>query len=106
MHLVVALLIVSLLLYATVFALLPPRQRNLRPAQGPPSRPAVPRTALTWTTLLLIAVTLIQVTFGAQVRAGIDDAVAAGTARTDALATVGAFDRWHREAAVVVSSLW
>ena len=58
-----------------------------------------------WTTLLLIAVTLIQVTLGAQVRAGIDDAVAAGTPRVDALATVGAFDHWHRDAALVVFAL-
>jgi heme A synthase len=45
------------------------------------------------------------VTFGAQVRAGIDDAVAAGTPRSDALSAVGAFDRWHREAALVVAVL-
>jgi heme A synthase len=109
---------VSLLLYATVFAFFVgrPGTGDLRPGQGPPSRPgtsvppsdlrpAVRRTALTWTTLLLIAITLIQVTFGAQVRAGIDDAVAAGTPRRDALATVGAFDRWHRDTALMVFAL-
>jgi cytochrome c oxidase assembly protein subunit 15 len=109
-HLLVALVIVSLLLYATVFAFfverLPPRLGTSappdedRPVLGPPSR-----TALMWTTLILIAVTLIQVTLGAQVRAGIDDAVAAGTPRVDALATVGAFDLWHRDAALVVFAL-
>jgi len=105
-HLLVALVIVSLLLYATVFAFFVERPGtsvppgDFRPALALPSR-----TALVWTTLLLIAVTLIQVTLGAQVRAGIDDAVAAGTPRVDALATIGAFDLWHRDAALVVFAL-
>jgi heme a synthase len=98
-HLLVALVIVSLLLYATVYAFFvgwPDLRRGAGRAR---------RTALTWTALLLIAVTLIQVTFGAQVRAGIDDAVDAGTPRPEALATVGAFDRWHRDTALIVFAL-
>jgi heme a synthase len=109
-HLVVALVIVSLLLYATVFAFFGERPPSRPATSVPPGdlRPATGqarRTALAWTTLLLIAVTLIQVTFGAQVRAGIDDAVDAGTPRRDALATVGAFDRWHRDTALIVFAL-
>ena len=108
-HLVVALVLVSLLLYATVFAFFverPPSRASTSALPGDASPASAPsRTALMWTTLLLIAVTLIQVTLGAQVRAGIDDAVAAGTPRVDARATVGAFDHWHREAALVVFAL-
>ena len=90
-HLVVALVIVSLLLYATVYAFF---------AEGA----AVPlhgsaRRLLLWTTSVLIAITLLQVILGTQVREGIDEAMASGFARADALAAVGRFDLWHREAA-------
>jgi cytochrome c oxidase assembly protein subunit 15 len=94
-HLVVALIIVSLLLYATVFAFFGD-DRTRTPGA---------RRALAWSTLLLIAVTLGQVALGAQVRGRIDDALTAGTARSQALATVGQFDRWHRDAALVVFGL-
>jgi cytochrome c oxidase assembly protein subunit 15 len=95
-HLVVALIIVSLLLYATLFAFFGASARRTAP-QG--------RRALAWTTLLLIAVTLGQVTLGALVRGGIDEAVTLGTPRSDALATVGWPDRWHRDLALVVFGL-
>jgi heme a synthase len=95
-HLVVALVIVSLLLYATVYAFFIDRPRPLLSAG---------RRALVWTTSFLIVVTLLQVTLGAQVREAIDHALTAGTARADALLTVGAYDRWHRDVSLVVLGL-
>jgi heme a synthase len=95
-HLVVALIIVSLLLYATVFAFFSDASR--RTAAGG-------RRALAWTTLLLIAVTLVQVALGARVRERIDEAVSGGTLQAEALATVGAYDRWHRDVSLVVLGL-
>ena len=90
-HMVVALVIVSLLLYATVYAFF---------AEGAAVRlHGTARRPLAWTALVLIAITLIQVILGTQVREGVDEAMAAGVARADALATVGRFDMWHREAA-------
>jgi len=92
-HLVVALIIVSLLLYATVFAFFIDAPRRIASGE---------RRALAWTTLFLIGVTLAQVALGAQVRAGVDLAIDAGTARVEALATVGWYDRWHRDVSLVV----
>jgi cytochrome c oxidase assembly protein subunit 15 len=91
-HLIVALLIVSLLLYATVYAFF----------AGAPPNPRDLRATLAWCTLSLIVLTLGQVALGAQVRGRIDEALSDGTPRSNALATVGAFDLWHREVAVVV----
>ena len=93
-HLLVALVIVSLLLYATLYTFFaagaaPPPQGTLR-------RP------LTWSALGLILLTLAQVTLGAQVREGVDAALDAGAARGEALGTVGSYDMWHRDAAVLV----
>ena len=96
-HLLVALLIVSLLLYATVYAF-------LRAGIDSPRRLAA-RSALVWSSVALIGVTLVQVTLGAQVRGGVDDALIHGTPRERALASVGAFDMWHRELALVVLGL-
>jgi cytochrome c oxidase assembly protein subunit 15 len=93
-HMVVALIIVSLLLYATVFAFFV--DRPVKSAAGRRRR------ALQWTALALMGVTLLQVVLGTQVREHIDLALAAGIARADALASVGRFDLWHREAALVV----
>lgn len=95
-HLVVALIIVSLLLYATVFAFFMDTPRRAA-ASG--------RRALAWTLALLIAVTLAQIALGARVRERVDEAMDAGTHRADALATVGAFDRWHRDVSLVVFGL-
>jgi cytochrome c oxidase assembly protein subunit 15 len=95
-HLIVALVIVSLLLYATVFAFFAETSRR---------RWSAGRPALAWTTLLLIVVTLGQVALGAQVREGIDEAIGAGTLRAAALAAVGAYDRWHRDVSLVVLGL-
>jgi cytochrome c oxidase assembly protein subunit 15 len=95
-HLVVALIIVSLLLYATVFAFF---------MDAPRRTASSGRRALGWTTLLLIAVTLGQVALGAQVREGVDEAMSAGIGRAEALATVGSYDRWHRDVSLVVFGL-
>ena len=94
-HLIVALLIVSLLLYSTVYAFFADKPLDARNVRGP----------LAWSTLLLIALTLGQVTLGAQVRENIDEALAIGTPRSQALATVGAYDTWHRDAAIVILGL-
>ena len=93
-HMVVALVIVSLLLYATVYAFFADG-RALR-VHGAARRP------IAWSTLALIAITLLQVVLGTQVREHIDAALAAGVARSDALPTVGTFDMWHRELSLVV----
>jgi cytochrome c oxidase assembly protein subunit 15 len=93
LHLLVALVIVSLLLYATVYAF-------FAGFGGLPD--ATARRRLVVGTALLIAITLVQVTLGAQVRGGIDDAMARGTPRAQVLAGIGAFDWWHRETAVAV----
>jgi cytochrome c oxidase assembly protein subunit 15 len=94
-HLIVALIIVSLLLYATLFAFFGEHR----------SRTPGARALLAGSALVLIVLTLGQIALGAQVRGGIDDAIAAGTARSGALAMVGDYDRWHREGALVVFGL-
>lgn len=91
-HLVVALVIVSLLLYATVNAFFP----DAAPAPSPERR-LIGRGAYA-----LIALTLAQVAVGTQVRSRMDDAAAAGHAREELLGTVGAVDMAHRNAALVV----
>jgi cytochrome c oxidase assembly protein subunit 15 len=101
-HMVVALVIVSLLLYSTVYAFL---------SSGPAARIAASSAArplLAWSTLALLALTLVQVILGTQVREGIDHALDAGVDRANALATVGRFDLWHRDAAllVIAASAW
>lgn len=95
-HLVVALVIVSLLLYATVYAFFA--------QDGRPVRVYHHRRALALATAIVIAITLGQVAIGTQVRGTIDDALDAGTARADALETLGAIDGWHRDTAIVVLS--
>jgi cytochrome c oxidase assembly protein subunit 15 len=92
-HLVVALVIVSLLLYATVNAFFP----DDAPAPSPERR-RIGRGACA-----LIALTLGQVAVGTQVRSRIDDAAAAGQAlREEWLGAVGAVDTVHRSTALVV----
>jgi cytochrome c oxidase assembly protein subunit 15 len=87
-HLIVAIVIVQLLLYATYAAF------------ESPAAP-VPRAA-GWPMIALIAITLVQAGFGTQVRGTIDDAIDAGVARDAALATVGRLDFLHRDLAFVV----
>ena len=94
LHMVVALVIVSLLLYATVYAFF---------ADGAAARiRGTARRGLAWTALALIAITLVQVILGTQVREGVDEALDAGVGRFDALGAVGRYDLWHREAALLV----
>lgn len=95
-HLVVALVIVQLLLWATVESLQGDR---------PPAHPAAgdARGRLAAVTGVVTALLLAQVAVGTQVRGTIDDALEAGTARADALASVGALDATHRELAAVVT---
>ncbi|MGQ0736702.1 MAG: COX15/CtaA family protein [Acidobacteriota bacterium] len=93
-HLLVALVIVSLLLYATVYAAVGHHvDRRAR---------AGSRHALVRSVLALIVLTLAQVTLGAQVRGRVDDALTHGTPRDQALATVGAVDVLHRDLSLAV----
>ena len=93
-HLLVALIIVSLLLYATVYAFFAGGAAH--PLHGRMRRP------LAWSALGLIMMTVVQVTLGAQVREGVDAALDLGIPRPDVLATVGRYDLWHRDAALVL----
>ena len=83
-HLIVALVIVQLLLYATV--------RTWRVTSGRLS-PLVGA---------LIAVTMIQIGLGALVRGAVDLATDSGIARDSAIATVGLADHLHRNLALLV----
>src|SRR6267378_5300687 len=83
-HLIFALVIVQLLLYATV--------RSRRRAGGPPS-PFL---------IVLILVTMVQIGIGTQVRGAIDAAINSGVARESALGSIGLLDHLHRNAALVV----
>ncbi len=93
-HMIVALIIVSLLLYATVY--------SLRARDGGQVTWTRTRRGTAPLIVALIALTLVQVGLGTQVRGHVDVALDAGVARGDALATVGALDHWHRDAAVLV----
>src|SRR5438874_8219796 len=83
-HMIVALVIVQLLLYATV--------RAWRKAAGP----------LSPFLIVLILVTMIQIGLGTQVRGAIDAAIDNGVPRVSALASVGLLDHLHRDVALVV----
>ena len=101
-HLIVALIIVQLLLYATVYAFFPFTRSNGERA-GAIVAPA--RRDVVWATAALIALTLTQVALGAQVRGRVDAALTAGTPRAQALTTVGTFDTLHRDLALVILAL-
>jgi len=107
-HLVVAIVIVLLLLYATVYAIY---RRPVLALTGHPGSSVAdederaPRTTLLATIVIMILVTLGQVAIGTQVRGNIDDALDHGVAREAALATVGTLDGVHRTAALAVMSL-
>lgn len=98
-HLVVAIVIVLLLVYATVFAL------YRVPAVAGTAVPASRLRTFITVVLVMMAVTLLQVALGTQVRGSIDDALRAGVAREAALGTVGTFDSVHRTLALAVVSL-
>jgi cytochrome c oxidase assembly protein subunit 15 len=83
-HMIVALVIVQLLLYAVV-----------RAWKGPGGAPS-------WSLMALIFVTMIQIGLGTQVRGAVDTAMDHGVLRDSALASVGVLDHVHRSAALVV----
>lgn len=87
-HLIVAVVIVQLLLYATFQAMAPQSHDTSDRAIGIGA-------------VVLIAVTLFQAGVGTQVRGTIDDVVNTGVARGSALATVGRLDVMHRDLAFV-----
>jgi len=84
-HLIVAIVIVQLLLYASFTSF----EKETARSAG-------------WPFIALIAITLLQAGFGTQVRGNIDDAIDGGTARDLALSTVGRLDFIHRDLAFVV----
>lgn len=87
-HLIVAIIIVQLLLYATFQA--------MTGTAG-----TVTNAGVAMAVALMIALTLLQAGVGTQVRGTIDDALDAGVARSAALATVGRLDYLHRDLAFV-----
>jgi cytochrome c oxidase assembly protein subunit 15 len=114
-HLIVALVIVSLLLYATVMAFQDPnsfetdRGRGDKPSAFARSASADRRSLgggwsglSIWATVALMLMTLIQVAVGTQVRGRIDAALDASVPRGDALGTVGLLDGLHRNSALLV----
>lgn len=94
-HMLLALVIVSLLLYATVYSLLHPRTAQI----------SISRRLLVGSTAALIAMSLLQVALGTQVREGVDIALATGVARDSVLAQVGRMDLWHRELGLVTFAI-
>ncbi|HYB93819.1 MAG TPA: COX15/CtaA family protein [Vicinamibacterales bacterium] len=94
-HLIVAIVIVQLLLFATYEAF-------EIGAGGPQQVRADGDVAAARAAAALIALTLFLAGVGTQVRGSIDTAIDAGVAREAALATVGAMDIWHRNLALVV----
>jgi heme a synthase len=96
-HLIVAIFIVQLLLYATFVANWAGRARGAAQAGrggGGGGVVSLPIAAL-------IIVTLIQSGLGTQVRGGVEDALLAGVSRDLALGTVGRLDYLHRDLAGV-----
>jgi cytochrome c oxidase assembly protein subunit 15 len=91
-HLIVAIIIVQLLLYAT-FSAFDSTDSSTRAGADKP---------LGLSILFLIALTLVQAGFGTQVRGGVDAALDAGVARDLALGTVGQLDYLHRDLAFAV----
>ncbi len=94
-HLVVALIIVSLLLYATVCAFF----EGGRPLDGLPAY----RKRLGFRAGIVTAIALVQISLGAMVRGSIDDVSGVYTelVRSEWLETVGWIDIAHRQLAVV-----
>jgi cytochrome c oxidase assembly protein subunit 15 len=92
-HLVVALVIVSLLLYAAMNAFFA--------GGGGMAAPGRDRVAV-WLAPGLVALTLLQVALGTQVRGAVDVAAALGVDRSRILRTMGGFDDAHRGVAVCV----
>ena len=83
-HLMIALAIVQLLLFATV--------RASGRIGGPPY----------WASVVLVMLTMIQIGIGTQVRGAIDNVIRNGIARRNALTSIGLLDHLHRNAALLV----
>lgn len=87
-HLIVAIVIVQLLLYATVESSSPTEGGRLTAEGG--------------AAIGLIVLTLVQAALGTQVRGTVEEALNAGVARDLALGTVGRLDYLHRDLAFAV----
>lgn len=95
-HMIVALVIVQLLLYATVRAMSAPSH----------PRPIVPsHRSLSRLAIVLIVLTMIQIGFGTQVRGAVDVAIDSGVPRNAALGLVGLIDYLHRDLALAVVAI-
>ena len=95
-HLVFALLIVSLLLYATVSAFFPP--------DGPKVQLPVRRVWVGRAAIAAGALVLLQVGLGALVRGQVQLLAEAGVGRADWVAQLGLIDPIHRNAAVLTTA--
>lgn len=114
-HMLVALVIVSLLLVAVLESMTPAPGRaafdgaQARDAVPYVHRVAVERRRLGWWACAAIALALVQVGVGTQVRGRVDAALDQ-VPRAEALATVGSLDLTHRELAAVtglaIIGLW
>ena len=93
-HLIVALVIVQMLLYVTV------ESSSNSSLSNQPNMSNAPN--VTFALAALIALTLVQIGFGTQVRGAVDAALDAGIARELALGTVGRLDFLHRDLAFAV----
>ncbi|MGD9906033.1 MAG: heme A synthase [Vicinamibacterales bacterium] len=114
-HMLVALVIVSLLLVALLESMTPGGGRaealpcdRPRPDDGEVLRRAA-RRRIAWAALAVIVLALVQVGLGTQVRGRVDAALEV-LPRAEALATVGTLDTLHRElaavTAVAILGLW
>jgi heme a synthase len=92
-HLIVAIVIVQLLLYATFVAGVAGETGVTGARRATGSSLAIAG---------LIVLTLVQAGFGTQVRGHIETAINAGVAREAALSTVGRLDYLHRDLAFIV----
>lgn len=114
-HMLVALVIVSLLLVAVLESMAPGSETTSEVVSpdGPEKTPEVVsagRRRLAWAALAVIVLSLVQVGVGTQVRGRVDAALDAAVPRVDALDTVGPLDTTHRELAALtglgILGLW
>ena len=95
-HLTLALVIVSLLLYATVSAFFPPTGPTV---PVPPVRRRLGRAAIA-----VGAIVLVQVGIGALVRGEVQHLSEAGLPRAEWIQSLGAIDMVHRNFAVITTA--
>jgi cytochrome c oxidase assembly protein subunit 15 len=101
-HMIVALVIVSLLLYATVMAFEDKPSAFANASADRRSFSGGWSGLSFWATAALILITVVQVAIGTQVRGRIDAALDASVPRAGALGTVGVLDALHRDSAIAV----